>query len=187
MGGSEPDPGARVRIRRATPEDRFGMARVHVESWKTTYRGMVPDDRLDSLTVESDIAGGFGSLLQEPRPGFAQFVATTNPGEVVGFAAACPNREPDGEYTGELGAIYILRPYQRLGVGTSLVRAVARFLGNEGHTSMIVWVLEQNPYRRFYEKLGGTPVRKRMGPSRIAGRSIPEVSYGWRDLSPLMR
>jgi len=175
-----------IHIRRAVPSDLVGMARVHVGTWKTTYRGMVPDDRLEALTVEADIAGGFGSLLREPRPGFGQFVAVTDSNEVVGFAGGCPNREPDGVYTGELGAIYVLRAFQGLGAGTALVREVVRFLRGEGHTTMIVWVLEQNPYRRFYEKLGGTFVRKRMGQSRIAGGPVSEISYGWLDTSELL-
>jgi GNAT superfamily N-acetyltransferase len=161
------------------------MARVHVETWKTTYRGMVPDDRLDGLTVEADIAGGFGSWLQEPPPGVAEFVAATPAGEIVAFALGCPNRESDPDFTGELGAIYVLKAHQGHGIGTALVGEVARFLASTENTSMIAWVLEQNPYRRFYERLGGTFVRKRMHSSRIAAGPVPEVSYGWEDLRRL--
>jgi GNAT superfamily N-acetyltransferase len=163
------------------------MARVHVETWQTTYRGMVPDERLDRLTIESDIAGGFGSWLKEPPPGVAQFVAATPAGEVVAFALGCPNRESDPDYTGELGAIYVLKSHQGRGIGTALVGEVARFLVSTEHTSMIVWVLERNPYRRFYEHLGGTFVRKRIHSSRIVAGPVPEVSYGWKDLRPLTR
>jgi len=180
-------PSAVVSIRRAVPDDLVGMAQVHVDAWKTTYRGMVSDERLDQLTVESDIAGGFGSMLKAPPPDVAQFVATIPPGEIVGFAMACPNREPDPEFTGELGAIYLRKAYQRQGIGTALVREAARHLRSTGRTSMIVWVLAQNPYRRFYERLGGTLVRTRTAPSRIAGGPLPEVGYGWKEIGPLTR
>jgi GNAT superfamily N-acetyltransferase len=163
------------------------MARVHVDTWKTAYRGVVPGDRLDALTVQSDIAGGFGSYLRDPPPGVAQFVAVNLGEEVVGFAMACPPREPDPEFTGELGSIYVRPDDQGTGVGTELVRHAVRFLRGEGRTNMIVWVLEQNPYRRFYEKLGGTLVRRRVGHSRIAGTPLPEVGYGWRDTGALAR
>jgi len=175
----------RATVRRATPDDLAGMARVHVATWKSTYRGIVPDDRLDRLTVESDIAGGFGRWLGDPPPGVAQFVAVSSGSEVTGFAMGCPAREPHPDYTGELGSIYVLRSEQRHGVGTALVREVARHLIATGHSNMIVWVLEQNPYRRFYEKLGGTPVGQRIGHSRIAGGPVSEVSYGWKDLAVL--
>lgn len=175
-----------VAVRRAAPDDLQGMARVHVETWKTTYRGIVPDNRLDRLSVEADIAAGFGSWLREPPSGVAQFVALTSTEEVVGFALACPNREPDPDFTGELGAIYVLRSHQGHGVGTALVREAVRFLVSTGKTSMIVWVLEENPYRRFYERLGGIPVRKRLRQSRVAGAPVPEVSYGWKDIRALV-
>jgi len=174
-------------VRRATVGDLEGMARVHVETWKATYRGMVPDDRLERLTVQNDLAGGFGGWLKEPPPGVAQFVAVTRPGEVVGFAMGCPAREPEPGFTGELGSIYVLPAHQGKGVGTALVREVVRHLQRSGHSNMIVWVLEQNPYRRFYERLGGVLGGRRMGDSRIAGRPVAEVSYGWSDLDALAR
>jgi GNAT superfamily N-acetyltransferase len=185
MSAGEPIPSGTVTVRRAVPDDLLGMARVHVETWKSTYRGIVPDDRLDRLTVESDIAGGFGSWLKEPPPGVALFVASTPAEGIIGFALACPAREPDPDFTGELGAIYVLKSHQGRGVGSALVREVARYLMSTGTTSMIVWVLEQNPYRRFYERLGGTPVRKRLGRSRLGGGPLPEVSYGWKELREL--
>jgi len=187
MASLPPDPPASVHVRRARPDDLQGMARVHVETWKTAYRGMVPDDRLDSLTVDSDIAGGFGSHLRQPPPGNAQFVAETAEGEVVGFAGGGPAREPEPGYTGELHSIYVLSAYQRRGVGSALAGEVVRHLLNTGHASMIVWVMEPSPYRRFYERLGGTLYRRVVQPSRIAGQPVPVVSYVWADLRPLAR
>jgi GNAT superfamily N-acetyltransferase len=173
------------RVRKATPDDLLGMAKVHVETWKGTYRGMVPDERLDALTVERDIAGGFGSWLGEPPPGVRQFVAVTPKDEVVGFAMAAPNRESVDGYLGELGAIYVAKAHQGKGVGTELVSSVAEHLLEHRMPSMIVWVFEKNPYRRFYERLGGEFLRQRVGTSRLGGPDLSEVSYGWKDLRTL--
>jgi hypothetical protein len=43
---------------------------------------------------------------------------------------------------------------------------------------MIVWVLRDNPYRRFYEAVGGEVVSERM--ISIGEAELPEVAYGWR-------
>lgn len=45
-------------IRPAHEGDAQGIAHVHTESWKTTYRGIVPDDFLDHLTIESRLPSG---------------------------------------------------------------------------------------------------------------------------------
>jgi len=186
MPAVSPDTRRTLTVRRAVPEDLRAMARVHVATWKTTYRGMVPDDRLDQLTVESDLAGGFGRWLKDPPTGVAQFVALVGSEGIIGYAMGCPTREPEPGFTGELGAIYVLRDHQGKGVGTALVAEVARHLLGTGHANMIVWVLERNPYRRFYEHLGGVEGRRRTEhPSRIAGVPLAEVSYLWPDLRRL--
>lgn len=41
-----------LKIRKASEEDKKAVARVYVEGWRTTYRGLVPDDYLDELLYE---------------------------------------------------------------------------------------------------------------------------------------
>ena len=176
-----PTPG--VRIRRANPDDLMGMARVHVDTWKTTYRGIVSDAYLDALTYEGDIARGFGRWLKQPVDRWTYLVALDPSESIVGFAVGGPSRDQDPDHGGELGAVYVLKSYQGAGVGKALVREVTRHLVQLGITSMIVWVLEANPYRRFYEKLGGIAAKRRVVP--VAGTPLPEVGYGWKDIREL--
>lgn len=171
-------------VRAATETDIPAMARVHVDTWKTTYRGIVPDERLNGMTYESDLARGFGRWVKEPPTGQSTFVALGT-GGVVGFATCGYLREPDPEFLGELGAIYVLKEHQGKGIGRALVREVATYLHGLGLQNMLVWVLEQNPYRRFYEKLGGISVRTRV--ATVAGAPLPEIGYGWRELLPLTK
>jgi len=162
------------------------MARVHVDGWKTAYRGIVPDAVLEPLTVELDLAGGFGNSLRQHRAGAAEFVVTEESGEVVGYAFVAPNRDPDPRHAGELEAIYVLSSRRGRGAGRALVRAAAAHLLDRGLGSMVVWVLEANPYRRFYERLGGLPAGRRIGtPHRFGGGPLPEVAYGWPDVRGL--
>lgn len=50
---------------------------------------------------------------------------------------------------------------------------------------MLLWVLEDNPSRGFYEALGG--VRIKQETITIGGTELVEVAYGWSGLSPLRR
>jgi hypothetical protein len=49
---------------------------------------------------------------------------------------------------------------------------------------MLVWTLAANPFRFFYERLGGQRVLERT--IEIGGQSLAEVAYGWRNVAPLM-
>ncbi len=172
---------ASARVRRATPEDASAIARVHVDSWRTTYRGIVPDDVLDDLSYER-YEEHWDRQLRDSTGERCVFVGLDEQGSVVGFASSGPERSGDPAYTGELYAIYALEAHQRVGLGRELVRATVRALLEGGHRSMLVWVLERNPARGFYEALGGRYLL-RSQPIEIGGARLVEVAYGWDDLS----
>ena len=172
----------RMHIRQAISSDASAIARVHVDSWRTTYEGIVPESYLASLSYE-ERAARWKRTLENPE-GFFVFVAEVSK-EIVGFVSGGRDRSNDQEYTGELRAIYILDPYRRKGIGKQLVSAVVRKLQEQGHSSMLVWVLAQNPHRRFYEeKLGGEFLRSK--PIEIGGAKYEEFAYGWKDLGALL-
>ena len=107
-------------------------------------------------------------------------MAETAAGEVVGFAASGPERSGNEIYQGELYAIYLLEAYQRQGVGQQLTRAVVNDLLLHGLSSILVWVLADNPSRAFYEALGGQYVAEQQ--ITIGSAQLTEVAYGWRDI-----
>jgi ribosomal protein S18 acetylase RimI-like enzyme len=169
-------------IRRAMLEDVTGIARVHVASWRESYRGIVPDDFLNNLSLDRRIAQWNESLSNSQDQYHRVFVADVN-GEISGFAGYGRERDADPIYLGELYAIYILKSAQQKGIGRRLVSVVASDLIAQGITSMLVWVLADNPARGFYERLGGLYLREK--PIEIGGRNLIEVAYGWKDIYPL--
>jgi len=93
--------------------------------------------------------------------------------QVVGFICGGAERTGQLKCDGELHAIYMLQIAQRQGLGTLLVRRFVREFRSRGLTSMAVWVLALNPFRRFYEVLGGevivSPPGRPRGSSRRPG------------------
>lgn len=171
-----------MHVRPAQPGDAPGIARVHVDGWRSTYPGIVPDHYLASLSYIT-YEERWRARLCDPAPDTCVYVAEDG-GRVVGFAMGGPERDGDPEYPGELYAIYVLPECQGRGAGRRLVAAVAASLAEAGHQALLVWVLEANASgRRFYEALGGRLVRRRE--IEIGGARLPEVGYGWRDLGPL--
>ncbi len=173
-----------ITIRPARPEDAAGIAKVHVDTWRTTYSGIVPDDYLASLSYERHEQGWTRQIKEAAEGNIFIYVAEDNEGRIVGFVSGGPNRNPDPVYKGELYAIYILQAYQGLGIGRKLTLALAQSLFEAGLDSMILWVLAKNPARRFYESLGGQLVKS--GQFEISGVTIEEVAYGWPDIRTLL-
>jgi L-amino acid N-acyltransferase YncA len=172
-----------ARIREATSADAEGVARVHVDTWRSAYRGIVPDSYLDGLDYRDSAERWARGFSNPDRRGFA-FVAEDEDGEIVGFAVGGPQRSDVSGYEGELIAIYVLGNRQGKGAGRALARAVARELLARGMRSMVVWVLTDNhPARRFYESLGGVWLRE--GEFDLDGLKLMETCYGWEDVSAL--
>ncbi|MFS8640077.1 MAG: GNAT family N-acetyltransferase [Symbiobacteriaceae bacterium] len=174
-----------VVIRNARPGDAPAIARVQVATWRSTYRGIIPDEYLDTMEEEPRAAWWRDVIARDSGASDQAFIVVADDGErgVVGFAAGGPERTGDPQFRGELGAIYILEAYQRRGIGRRLVREVARRLLERGFDSMLVWVLAENPFRAFYEALGGHRVRSRS--IEIGGKTLEEWAYGWDDIRSL--
>ena len=172
-----------VSIRYAHIDDAVDIARVWVESWRSAYRGIVPDSFLDAIDV-GEWAGRQRRIMEQPLEGWITFVAELDT-QIAGWAWGGPNRDAYPDYAAELYTLYIMPGYQRQGIGFQLTLATGRWLVREGLTSMIVWVLRENhSARQFYEAIGGRYCQERQ--IDIAGVSLPEVSYGWTDLSILL-
>lgn len=164
-------------IRRADVDDAAAIARVHVLSWRSTYKGLLPAEFLESLTVAA-YSDRWRRFISERSN--RVYVVQEGDGRagVVGFASGGRERAGETGYTGELYAIYLLESSQRRGYGRELVRAVAGGLRELGLEDMIVWVLKDNrPARDFYERLGGVYVRTQ--PITIGSVTLEEASYGW--------
>ncbi|MED3996062.1 GNAT family N-acetyltransferase [Peribacillus frigoritolerans] len=169
-----------MRIRKAVLTDAKGIAKVHVDSWKTTYANIIPDEYLNNLAYE-----GREQLWKGNIPNSDVFVAENEEGKIVGFSSGGKERSgkyPD--YTGELYAIYILKEYQGNGLGKLLVKPIIEELQQKKIFSMTVLVLEDNSSRLFYETLGGKKIDTIE--VNISGKKLNELVYGWDNIRTLL-
>jgi len=176
-----------LTIRKAKIEDAGAIAHVQVESWKTTYVGIVSDVFLNSLNKEERtqrwqeqiLADNISILVAEDET----LVAEDETG-IFAFAAGGEVREKIDDYDAELYAIYLLRERQGQGVGRTLGLALASALQTKGFTNMLVWVLEQNPSVSFYERLGAVQIARKV--INIGGADLQELAFGWPSLDRLI-
>ena len=106
-----------ITFRRATIADSMAVAQVHVRAWRESFRGIVPQSFLDTMSVVR--------RRQAFRTRFAvdfyrMFLAETPKTGVIGFVDLGKPRETEPAYAAELYAIYLLRDFQRQGIGGKL-------------------------------------------------------------------
>jgi ribosomal protein S18 acetylase RimI-like enzyme len=169
-------------IRAAKFTDAEGIARVHDESMETTYSGIL-NKWLDNLSHEQHVMMWKNVLSAETNEFYENFimhVAENEPGGIIGFVFGGKKRQHDNIYTGELFGIYLLREYQRQGIGHKMISAFAQSLLNIDVESMMVWDLAENEAIRFYEKLGGRKICE----NRLANgdKEYTLLNYGWKDI-----
>jgi GNAT superfamily N-acetyltransferase len=170
-------------IRDATLTDAPTIARIHVESWRATYRGLMPDDLLAGLSYE-DRGRQWAHAVAASGEGRGCVVVADVAGVgIVGFASGGPCRG-DWPYGGELFAIYLAAAHQGRGLGRALFLAVAGRLAAQGHESLLLWVLATNTLGcGFYATMGGVPVGEKT--EELAGTTLREVAYGWPNIASL--
>lgn len=168
-----------MNIRQARIADAEGIAEVHVNSWKTTYKGIVSEDYLDALTVESRLEG-WKWRLENPSADIGILVLEDPVGRIVGFMNFGPEREHKRNSEGELYAVYLLQEAQGKGWGKQLFVQMLEVMKSMEYTSLLVWVLEGNPAIHFYKALGGQEVRQQE--VVIAGQSHQEIALRWDSL-----
>ncbi len=171
-----------IAIRAATPADAPAIGRIHVESWRETYHGLLSDHLLNSVSAVVRAAMWRGALEHE-RP-IVLFVAQRASGDLVGFAGGGSSRTASLPHGAEVYAIYVMRAVQRRGCGRRLMAALANALHARGFGSLCLWVLEENASARgFYERLGGTVVGEK---TELDGQhEFREIAYGWDRLESL--
>ena len=171
-----------ITIRPANVRDAAAIARVRIDSWRATYRGIIPDAYLAGMNEEESTAGWERILAAGPNT--ASVFVAENDGEVIGFAAGNMLREPRYALNAELTAVYLNPAFHGAGTGRRLVREVARAQRAHGATGLIVWVIARNKIGRgFYESLGGELLVEQ--PFQWDGIDLVEVAYGFRDIDAL--
>ena len=164
-------------IRPSHRTDAHSISRIYVQTWQDTYLSVIPYGYLLEMSVPRHEQAFYRGLNSRQ---IISFVAEKT-GRVVGFITGGCERNSDDIYSGEIYSLYVLKNFQREGVGSKLVSALAIRLNQAGIYSMLVRVLKLNPYRRFYKKINGIYLKtERLS---FAGDNMEVEIYGWLDTS----
>ena len=144
-----------IEIRRATREDCREIAAVKHAVWNTTYRGIYSDERINNFDFERNRLV-FESMVENPEVNL--FVAADGE-KIVGYSSCGKPHRPFGEYTQEIGLLYVLKEYQRRGVGRRLFQTALEEIRKTGVGEFFVSVNKYNVNAiDFYVGMGGVIV-----------------------------
>ena len=152
-----------------TDDEIRGKAYVHWSSWQDTYKGMVDEGYLESLTLEKCTERAFQ---------WRDNVLVAKDGaRVVGFVGY--GKSGDLANCGEIFALYVLAGYRGMGIGARLLFAAIKLL--KDYKKLCIWALKENERAlRFYRKHGFRPDG--------AEKFVPSISaYGVRLTLPQER
>lgn len=147
-----------MKVRRARKNDLRHIADIHVRSWQTAYRDILPDPVLDRLSV-FERKQAWKRVLGDEGDHRLTLVTENSGGVLTGFCSAeIPSSDKDaGETTPEIAVLYVDPDHWRRGAGSALLSAMLDELHEAGWRDVVLWVLPENrPALAFYEHFGFT-------------------------------
>ncbi len=162
--------GNRTKVRYMIPaDDRLMISKVYEESWKSAYKGIIPQDYLASIPK-----GRWARNVD--TQGWKTLLCVEN-GKIVGTSSFCQSRFEQFQGWGEIISIYLLPDYVGKGYGKSLMDAALLELKRQGYENVFLWVLEENyRARSFYERYGFLLADGFLD-NTIGGKNLREVRY----------
>jgi GNAT superfamily N-acetyltransferase len=166
------------KVREVTQEtvsqDIPQVLQVLVQSYQTTYLGLLEQSSLDNLTVNNN-----SNNLKRPAAqkviGIEHylFVAILETGEIVGYAYCGRNNYSEVASDSELYDLYLLKDYQGHGIGRKLFESSKTRLFEQGYQTMFLWCAKETPACEFYDAMGGKRVDERM-------TNLLEIGFAWK-------
>jgi GNAT superfamily N-acetyltransferase len=133
-----------LTVRRAALNDAPAIAAVHIASWRAAYRGLMPDQVLDELSLEARERDWRGWLSEGGAREFT-LVAERDGTPVAFCTLEMPAREEDEpDDVAAIPALYADPEAFGTGAGAALMAAALEALGEAGYREVILWMLKGN-------------------------------------------
>ena len=165
-----------MRIRLARLDDAATIAKVYVETWRSAYAGLAPDDVLIGMSASRQLRQWKAQIVSDDTV----MVAEHPKYGIIGIGSFGLCRDWQFAGSGEIYTLYILPDWQDQGHGRDLLTAILYAMRSAGFDGAVLWVLARNQSRFFYEAMGGRQVAQRN--EHLWQTSLPELAYRWRSL-----
>lgn len=171
-------------IRPATEADLPEIAAIHHRNWQIAYAGIMTAHEIDVILPEKRLPQWREWLADRSN---MILVAADKANAIQGFVyggKVKPHEILSGGLDGfdcEIYSLHTAEAVQGKGLGRALIADTARRWQGMGHRALMLWAYRDNPFRGFYERIGGALIAEGLDDG------IPDVAYGWRDLTALTK
>ncbi len=140
-------------IRFAVEKDLDSIAKLYVHNHKTTYRDLLSEEYLNSLTVEG-AKSRWQKYLAENNKIWVAYESDI----FLGFTAGKEDEEIKD--TWYLDSLHVSENARGRGIGTELIRTMGRYASDNGYKSMSICVVKGNESAKsLYLRLGAQPYK----------------------------
>jgi GNAT superfamily N-acetyltransferase len=174
-----------VSILHAGVGDAPAIAALHIESWRTAYRGLLPDEFLDGPVFE-DRRRLWTARMHAPGVERRLVLKAIDGDALLGFACVLLDAEP--AWGALLDNLHVLPELKGTGIGRRLFQDARNWVGASAPGQrMHLTVMEGNTRaRQFYDRQGGT-VAERMIIEVVPGTRLAVLRYVWEPTSGGLR
>lgn len=136
-----------MRLVKGTSLDAKRLKEIHISAYQKSYRGYLPDEYLDSLSITEEVVQKTALYIEKTE---CYFVEEND--EKIAFAYLLDETGEKDVF--ELMAIYVHPDFQRQGVGRFFVSELIKIKKQKGFKKVILWTIKDGPAVGFYEKIG---------------------------------
>ncbi len=173
-------------IRDANIDDCTAIAKVHIDSWFSTYCRILPIDFLkENSNTQKWEAIWKNALAQKSKEKIIK--VAERDGRIKGYINCSKTftEELKNAADFEIHGLYLIKSAQRAGLGKALFQAAAKELVDLNVSSIGLWVFNENDAVSFYKKLGGEelPIK---APVKIQSINFQRKFFIWKNLLEML-
>ncbi|MBO4815926.1 MAG: GNAT family N-acetyltransferase [Clostridia bacterium] len=143
-------------IEKPKKEDAEEIAKLVIDSWQTTYKGLIDENYLNNMNVEEA-----KNRWEKEIEGNKKILIYKENDKIVGVIKY--GESESEKENGEIYVLYVKPEEKRKGIGTKLVKTAKQELLKNNYKNMIVWCLDGNEIgENFYLKSGGDKQENRL-------------------------
>jgi GNAT superfamily N-acetyltransferase len=165
------------RLRHHTLDDIEPIARIIADGWRDAYAPFLTPAALGKSADRTHRTVEIGEFLRDEFDPAIEGIVVAEDRAVDGFVHMILEDKADLGAAGVVNLLYVDPAVRGQGLGRLLMAGAADWFAARVEGPIVLSAFERNPFRGFYDRLGGAVVLRR--PFELGGQALESVIYRW--------